>query len=161
MLDREEGDRAEGDRAEVDGRREPMSMSDIVADYLQHRSAICARCGYNLQGLTTDRCPECSHVIELYVKGPPRNLWPLALAVSPGLFLGAVTIVALLFGVYWGEIGAALFVGLILGVSCAAACVIVVNGHAFLERRVREQWGIVALIWGLHAAPVLFLLVLA
>jgi hypothetical protein len=45
-------------------------MNDDAQDlrnYLATRDAACPSCGYNLRGLTSDRCPECNQEIALRV----------------------------------------------------------------------------------------------
>ena len=50
------------------GTRKPVTIDACMANppdaeflrhYLADRDAACANCGYNLRGLTNDRCPEC------------------------------------------------------------------------------------------------------
>lgn len=38
-----------------------------LAEYLAQRDEACPSCGYNLRGLTTDRCPECHELLRLRV----------------------------------------------------------------------------------------------
>jgi rubrerythrin len=33
----------------------------LLAQYLKERDVPCPGCGYNLQGITTEKCPECCH----------------------------------------------------------------------------------------------------
>jgi hypothetical protein len=40
---------------------------DALREYLATRDAACPSCGYNLRGLTSDRCPECHQEIALRV----------------------------------------------------------------------------------------------
>lgn len=39
------------------------------------RDAFCFECGYNLRGLTSDRCPECGESIDLHRTDDPRLPW--------------------------------------------------------------------------------------
>lgn len=41
---------------------------DMLARYLAEDDVPCPGCGYNLRGLTGDRCPECSQALELGVR---------------------------------------------------------------------------------------------
>ncbi len=43
------------------------SHSVVLREFLSDRDAPCPACGYNLRGLTGDRCPECSELLELRV----------------------------------------------------------------------------------------------
>ncbi|MFO0830419.1 MAG: hypothetical protein U0637_01120 [Phycisphaerales bacterium] len=51
----------------------PQSSPDLRS-YLASRDVPCARCGYNLKGLTGDRCTECGARVELGVH-PARGRW--------------------------------------------------------------------------------------
>ncbi len=46
----------------------------LLASYLRDRDVPCPGCGYNLRGITTDRCPECSRAIALHVMGASTPL---------------------------------------------------------------------------------------
>lgn len=41
--------------------------ADLLRTFLAERDMPCANCGYNLRGLTSDRCPECEHRLVLNV----------------------------------------------------------------------------------------------
>ncbi|MEX0653560.1 MAG: hypothetical protein WD534_02825 [Phycisphaeraceae bacterium] len=49
--------------AEPDSTVEP----DLLSVYLRDRDEPCPRCGYNLRGLHTHRCPECGDALRLKV----------------------------------------------------------------------------------------------
>lgn len=45
----------------------PGPQGDQLKTFLAERDAPCPNCGYNLRGLTSDRCPECEHGLVLSV----------------------------------------------------------------------------------------------
>lgn len=63
-----------------------------LASYLAEHDVPCPGCGYNLRGLTSDRCPECHQRLQLTVGlvEPRLGLWIaglVALACGLGFFL--------------------------------------------------------------------------
>lgn len=66
----------------IDDRREapPRDGETWLREFLADRDAPCPGCGYNLRGLRSDRCPECSQELELRVglAEPKMRLWLLA-----------------------------------------------------------------------------------
>ncbi|MCC6320675.1 MAG: hypothetical protein IT438_04470 [Phycisphaerales bacterium] len=59
---------------------------DLVR-YLSTRDVSCPACGYNLRGLTADKCPECNQHLELRVALSEPRLGPY-LAAMLGLLAG-------------------------------------------------------------------------
>ena len=81
---------------------------DALREYLATRDAACPSCGYNLRGLTSDRCPECHQEIALRVSlvDPRVGLflvgvvaWALGAGFSALLLLYGV-IVLIRFGTF-------------------------------------------------------------
>jgi len=67
---------------------DPQAASDrFLQDYLADRDEPCPRCGYNLRGLQSARCPECGDPLRLKVG-----------LVEPRLAPYIATLVALCFG---------------------------------------------------------------
>ncbi len=64
------------------------SESELRCQYLSGHVVACPGCGYNLHGLTGDRCPECSQEIELAIRLARPRLGHWVAAVS-GLAAGA------------------------------------------------------------------------
>lgn len=73
-----------------------------LRSYLAERDVACPGCGYNLRGLSTDRCPECNQHLELRVSLAEPRL---------GAYLAAVT------GVLAGGSLALLFFGMVVVIS--------------------------------------------
>lgn len=77
------------------------SNSSSLRDYLASRDAPCPHCSYNLRGLTSDRCPECSQPLALQIAlAEPRMgallTCVLSLASAGGLFfLGLLIVLAI------------------------------------------------------------------
>lgn len=136
---------------------QPLTMKDVVVGYLRHHDVTCARCGYSLRGMTTDRCPECGQQVELQAKTRFPNLWPLVLAVSPGLAAGILGLLfAIVIVIMLGERDQALML-LLPGLSCVLSIAIVKNAESFLRQPRLRQWGYAALIWLIHALPFIFI----
>ena len=55
--------------------------SELLAAFLADRDVQCPRCGYNLRGITSGRCPECGDPLELRV----GLVWPKQKAMLTGL----------------------------------------------------------------------------
>lgn len=53
---------------------EESSHRDLLKQFLANHDAGCPVCGYNLRGLQTGACPECSKRIELCVRAPDSHL---------------------------------------------------------------------------------------
>lgn len=64
------------------------SDQDQLADFLAERDAECPSCGYNLRGLTSDRCPECNQLLALRVNLAEPRLAAFVTALV-GLAAGA------------------------------------------------------------------------
>lgn len=63
---------------------------------IENRDAACPGCGYNLRGLTGDRCPECHRMISIDVLRKPTRAGPfLAGAIGLSIGLGACVIFVL------------------------------------------------------------------
>jgi hypothetical protein len=64
-----------------------------LALYLRDRDAPCPGCGYNLRGVTLDRCPECNRSIELGVRltHDASRAWAAGMAgtFAPAICAGA------------------------------------------------------------------------
>lgn len=60
----------------------PASEAELLREYLASRDVPCVRCGYNLRGLTSGRCPECDLPVTLVIgsREPPWATWLAALA---------------------------------------------------------------------------------
>ena len=76
-------------------------MNDDAQDlrnYLATRDAACPSCGYNLRGLTSDRCPECHQEIALRVSLVEPRLGLFLIGVV-GWALGAgFSVLLLMYG---------------------------------------------------------------
>lgn len=46
----------------------PTQQADALRGFLAERDVACPGCGYNLRGLTGERCPECNQGLELGVQ---------------------------------------------------------------------------------------------
>jgi hypothetical protein len=132
---------------------------DQLVTFLTERDEPCPGCGYNLRGLTTDRCPECHQRLALRVGLAEPRL---------GVFIGGV--VGLACG--WGFGAATLAMGAVFRAPARdlvppLACV-VVNGAviALWVRRRRLVSGLAAprgallaaACWALSAAFVVWFL---
>lgn len=71
-----------------------------LQQYLAERDVACPSCGYNLRGLTGDRCPECNELLALKVglSEPKLAEWMVGL-VGIGMSTGFCLIVLL-----WGMV---------------------------------------------------------
>lgn len=69
-----------------------------LRQFLAERDALCPNCGYNLRGLTGDRCPECNEplVLKVGLSEPKLAEWMVGL-VGVGMSTGFCLIVLL-----WG-----------------------------------------------------------
>ncbi len=69
---------------------EPIPASDLRARHLAACDRPCARCGYNLRGLTGDRCPECGAPLRLGVHPASGGSAPMITGLTAAcLGLGA------------------------------------------------------------------------
>ncbi len=67
---------------------------DLLTRFLANHDAECPVCGYNLRGLQTAVCPECSKRIELCVRAPDAVLrWYLVSLVAISIAFGFTGIV--------------------------------------------------------------------
>ena len=55
-----------------DAARVERSADPVLVGYLAGRDAPCPRCGYNLRGVESSRCPECGGALELTLVGSSR-----------------------------------------------------------------------------------------
>ena len=84
----------------------------FLAEYLAVHESPCPRCGYNLHGLRSDRCPECGDQIELRIGlTEPRLGAMITLLVFVSLAFGASTLMGLIAAIqapasWWEETGA-------------------------------------------------------
>jgi hypothetical protein len=64
-------------------------VAEHLAQFLADRDAPCPGCGYNLRGLTSDRCPECNQFLVLRVGlAEPRMGWFLTAVIGAAAGLG-------------------------------------------------------------------------
>ena len=70
---------------------------DWLVAFLRDRDVPCPLCGYNLRGLTSDRCPECGREVRLSVgmADPYLRYW-IALAISTFAAAGVGVLFAIL-----------------------------------------------------------------
>lgn len=62
----------------------PLESPAMLREVLASRDLFCPGCGYNLRGLQSDRCPECSREISASVSLVERE------TISRGMLIGAV-----------------------------------------------------------------------
>lgn len=91
---------------------------DLLSTYLSNRDTPCPGCGYNLRGLTGERCPECNEMLALSVSLHDAHLGALMATLIPILGLAAagavVSLVTLALCMIAGFPPLELVVGLIL-----------------------------------------------
>jgi len=79
--------------------------SEMLQRFLAERDATCPSCGYNLRGLTTDRCPECNQSLTLQVALTEPKLASFVagvVGVSCGTGFCAVVLAWALLSANWG-----------------------------------------------------------
>ncbi len=73
---------------------EPENMDPLLQAYVDRGACNCPSCFYDLQGLRSDRCPECGETIRLALQGDSdRRSGRLVGMISPSSMFG-------LFGVF-------------------------------------------------------------
>lgn len=95
---------------------------DLLITYLADRDTPCPGCGYNLRGLTGERCPECFQELQLRVGlvEPRMRLYLTALiGAAAGMGLNGLLVIYLLIAVMrmggpalWGYFAAHNLIGL-------------------------------------------------
>ncbi len=86
---------------------DPAAEDQALSAYLADRDVPCPGCGYNLRGLTADRCPECSQALKLSVSLQEAHLSALLAAILPPIAIagaaGVLLIVVFMFTVGSGR----------------------------------------------------------
>jgi hypothetical protein len=138
-----------------------------LIEFLRDRDAPCPVCGYNLRNLTGDVCPECQETLRLTIGLRHGRFGWLLAAVTPGLFSGiaAVLMLILILAVVLtggGPVPPVIFpLGLVGLVSGVVALRLIVRRHRFVELQPQAQRKWALLVWAIHGAPFLGLLLLA
>lgn len=141
----------------------PDAAERRLLDFLQHHDASCPLCGYNLRQLTQPRCPECNQELRLRVGLRRLRLGYLLATLTPMTFSGICAALLLLpmgassmFGggpLPWQVIALDLF-GWMSGFGAVG---LLVCRHAFLRLTLRTQRLWAAIVWALHIAAFLLL----
>lgn len=124
---------------------------EILVSFLADRDESCPLCGYNLRGLTGERCPECAKSLVLRVGLQEPNLGAfmaglIALASAAGFCLLMLSFF-IVFGVMErGSIPSAYLVATTLGAIFSATCLFIWIRNAKRVRRwTRRQRVIMAI----------------
>jgi hypothetical protein len=124
----------------------------LLAGFLSTRDVKCPLCGYNLRGLTSERCPECGEVLRLQVGGATRyTRCYIALLIACGLGLGASGLIlaaALIHApaVWWNDSVVWLLVVLFLG-SGGALLLVLTMRPRFCRVAATGQQFLCCLMW--------------
>ncbi len=114
-----------------------------LADFLVDRDVGCPECGFNLRGLTTNRCPECNMRIQLILAQPDAlwrmRQWIVAAAAVIALASAASIVAFLSFYGAWGgaTLTGRIFAGVVVNVGVLLALSLVLIRYAIR----REQPG--------------------
>lgn len=152
------------EKLDVVGAGRSKSPEQMLLDFLGENDAACPVCRYNLKGLTRPICPECRQDLILTVGVTRLRLGLLLFALAPGAFSGiAACFLAIpTTGIYLedGKI-AWPFVGAILFGWCSAAFAIMLARRRtwFLARSSGQQRLMAALVWFVHFAALVLLVV--
>lgn len=69
--------------------RVPERHADLLLELLAREDVACPNCGYNLRGLTSDRCPECHQALTVRVALTEPTLAPFLFGlIGLASFLG-------------------------------------------------------------------------
>lgn len=129
-------------------------MSELLFTFLASRDFPCPICRYNLRGLTTNRCPECSAPLELAVASPNLHLGPFVLTiVSFSLAAGFDLVVSTMLGVMtlisanlaasatWIAPAIVFCILTVAGLTCLAGVIVLVRRRQRWNRlTLRKQW---------------------
>jgi hypothetical protein len=90
----------------------------------------CAICGYNLQGLAENRCPECGVAFD------PGDLTPLPKPITLGELLGQLLILP---AILWGSVLSAMILGPFgaIPVTISVACQLI--GGIMVSRKLAQR----------------------
>lgn len=137
-----------------------MPDADQLKAYLAGRDVPCPACGYNLRGVTTSACPECSAALTLELKGVHERInraTGFALLAVP-ISLACVGLATVGYWVYYlirfGFTVMNLAMWIWLGT--AAVCSMLWLSAAWLIRKKRSHKPIRLLAWATIAYAVLY-----
>lgn len=140
---------------------------DTLTAYLRDRDVACPACGYNLRGLTANRCPECEMGVVLSVQLAEPPIVPYVLAVvglaSSGAAFGVALLCVLAISLFKlgpprGEEAVLLLVMPVLVLLFDIPAVMgLLNGRArrrFNQATKSARWKLVAACWSISLAIV-------
>ena len=138
----------------MDGERARAEHACLLAEYLADRNVLCPLCGYNLRGLTSERCPECGESLRLQVGLlEPRLGAYIALLTADCLGFGAsafFVIFALALGAppnWWAEPAALLLLAQ-FSVTGILLVVILASRRRFRRASTSAQRLLALVMWG-------------
>lgn len=145
----------------------PPDEGEMLLAFVRARDVACPLCGYNLRDLTRPTCPECRQALRLCVGAQKAPVGALLLAVAPGFFSGIAAcllaipiVVSPLAG--GGPAPPPFYLIDAFGfLSGAAAFWLAWKRHSFLRLRPRTQWKWAVVVWSIHVAAFLVVVVLA
>ena len=146
--------------------RDPEEV-ELLLQFVRERDVRCPRCDYNLRNLTQPVCPECREPLQLTVGAQRPRFGFLIASIAPGIFSGIaamilfvpMTLSAMLGG---GRPPWPIFVVDGFGwLSGFFALGLFVTRFRFLRQPLRKQVTFTVVVWFVHIAAFITLLVTA